>query len=58
MNHPIFKKIYILAKKKVKTHKFNPSEKLNDFNLVATALFEALQDADVEGGFRNIRGLY
>lgn len=43
-------------KKRAKTHRFNPSEKLSDFNLVAAAFFEALQDDDVEGALEILEG--
>ena len=46
----------VTLKKGIKTRKFNPSEKLSDFNLVASAFFEALQDDDVEGALEILEG--
>jgi len=46
----------IRLKKGIKTKKFSPSEKLNDFNLVATAFFEALQEDDVESALDILEG--
>jgi DNA-binding phage protein len=46
----------VILKKGCKIHKFNPSEKLSDYNLVASAFFEALQDDDVEGALEILEG--
>jgi probable addiction module antidote protein len=46
----------VTLKKGIKSKKFNPSEKLNDYNLVATAFFEALQDEDVEAALEILEG--
>lgn len=43
-------------KRGAKIHKFNPNERLNDYSLVATAFFEALQDDDVEGALEILEG--
>ena len=46
----------ISLKKGIKAKKFNPADKLSDFNLVASAFFEALQDDDVEGALEILEG--
>src|SRR5690349_17541954 len=43
-------------KKGIKTSPFDPSKELGDYNLVATAFFEALQDDDVEGALEILEG--
>ena len=46
----------LTLKKGVKTSRFEPSDELCDYNLVATAFFEALQDDDVEAALEILEG--
>lgn len=46
----------VSLKKNAKVTPFDASERLSDFNLVATAFFEALQDDDVEGALEVLEG--
>lgn len=43
-------------RKGIKLHKFNPKNELDDFNLVATAFFESLQEDDVETALEILEG--
>ena len=46
----------LTLKKEVRTSRFDPSEELSDYNWVATAFFEALENDDVEGALEILEG--
>jgi DNA-binding phage protein len=46
----------VKLKKNAKVLKFNARARLNDYNLVATAFFEALQNEDVESALEILEG--